>query len=49
MRDNLIAALKHQAAEASCTGHYELSDLDDESYWDYTSFARLSHPSRPFG
>lgn len=29
MRDNLIAALKHQAAEASCTGHYELSDLDD--------------------
>ena len=39
-RDNLIAALKRQAAGARCTGHYELSDMDDESYWDYTSFDR---------
>ena len=36
-----IAALKSQATEATCAGHFELSNIDDESYWNHRSFADL--------
>ena len=37
----LLAALKSQATEATCAGHFELSNIDDESYWNHRSFADL--------
>ena len=32
---------KSQATEATCAGHFELSNIDDESYWNHRSFADL--------
>ena len=40
-RNALLAALKSQATEATCAGHFELSNIDDESYWNHRSFADL--------
>lgn len=27
--------------ERTCAGHFELSNIDDESYWNHRSFADL--------
>ena len=42
-RNALLAALKSQATEATCAGHFELSNMDDESYWNHRSFAEISN------
>ena len=39
----LLAALKSQATEATCAGHFELSNMDDETYWNHRSFAEISN------
>ena len=42
-RNALLAALKSQATEATCAGHFELSNMDNESYWNHRSFADISN------
>ena len=37
----LSEALHRLSAEESCDGHFVLSGLDDESYWNYRDFSAV--------